>query len=66
MTGWGGKRIGAGRPKGTVKAVHNRREHRQLVAFDDEWELINRFAKLVKYGDKIACERALLNLEQIE
>ena len=46
----GGRREGAGRPL-TAGEV---RKQRQLRAATDEWELIQRFAKLVKYGDKDA------------
>nr|DAI78041.1 MAG TPA: hypothetical protein [Caudoviricetes sp.]DAP78677.1 MAG TPA: hypothetical protein [Caudoviricetes sp.] len=43
---WGGKREGAGRPKG--KTVAGERKGRNIRAFDDEWELIKQFAKIVK------------------
>ena len=55
MNNWGGKREGAGRPR-TAGEV---RKQRQLRASTEEWELIQRFAKLVKYGDKQACIRFL-------
>ncbi len=63
--GWGGKREGAGRKKGWRKDVSekNRRKVRTVAAFDDEWELINKFAKIVKYGDKEKCLELLINLE---
>ena len=35
----GGKRPGAGRPKGTTKVVHNVRPQHQLRAFEDEWRM---------------------------
>lgn len=57
---WGGKRAGAGRPKGTTKAVKNPRPARWVSAFDDEWELIKQFAKLVKTDRERA--EALLKL----
>ena len=42
----GGKREGAGRPKG--KTTAGERKGRNIRAFDDEWELIKQFAKIVK------------------
>ena len=63
MNGWGGKRVGAGRPKGSVKTVHNRRPQHAVAAFDNEWEVIRRFARLVKHVDIAACEKALIKLE---
>ena len=53
----GGRRDGAGRPKGTYKEESKRRAKRQVCAFDDEWSLIDCYAKMVKYGDREACER---------
>lgn len=44
--GRGGKRAGAGRPKGTTKDVV--RKSRTLRAFDEEWEMIKEFASIVK------------------
>lgn len=55
----GGKREGAGRPL-TAGVV---RKQRQTRATDEEWELIKRFDKLIKYGDKAACIKALEMLE---
>lgn len=66
MSGWGGKRTGAGRPKGTFKAESNQRAHRQLRAFDDEWDIIQRLARIVKYGDREACEKFLARMEKTE
>ena len=40
---WGGVREGAGRPRQEVT-----RKQRQTRAYDDEWELIKEFSKLVK------------------
>ncbi|WP_302889801.1 hypothetical protein [uncultured Acidaminococcus sp.] len=60
---WGGKRTGAGRPKGTVKEIHVRRPPHQIKAFDDEWDLIRRFARLVKHGNMESCKKALEALE---
>ena len=56
----GGRREGAGRPL-TAGAV---RKQRQLRATDEEWELIKRFDKLIKYANKIACIKALEMLEE--
>lgn len=60
----GGKRDGAGRPKGTLKA-EGTRSQRQLRAYDDEWNLIQRFSRLVKYGDKDACEKFVAARENL-
>lgn len=63
-TGWGGRRPNqTGRPKGTVKENHNPRPQHQVRAFDDEWDLIKRFARLVKHGKMEECKRALETLE---
>ncbi|MBR3623885.1 MAG: hypothetical protein IKN43_11145 [Selenomonadaceae bacterium] len=56
----GGARPGAGRPL-TAGVV---RKQRQTRATDDEWQLINAFAKLVKHGDRKACEAFLAKHEQ--
>ena len=61
---WGGKREGAGRPVGWRKKNPRQRKPHTVAAFDEEWELINRFAKLVKYGDKDLCEKCLVKLEK--
>lgn len=46
--GWGGRRPNqTGRPKGTTKPEGVRKQ-RQTRAYDDEWELIKEFAKIVK------------------
>ncbi|MBQ7477854.1 MAG: hypothetical protein IJT01_03000 [Selenomonadaceae bacterium] len=58
---WGGARKGAGRPKGTYKPGGTRKQ-RQLRAFDDEWELIKQFDKLIKHGDREACEKFLAKM----
>ena len=52
-----------GRPVGWRK-VEGTREQKQMRAYPDEWELIQRFAKLVKYGDKVACKKFLEGQEQ--
>lgn len=46
--GRGGKRSGAGRPKGTRKGYSIARPQHQVRAHDDEWELIKAFANIVK------------------
>lgn len=42
-----------GMPKGWRKEGGVRKQ-RQLRAYDEEWALIQRFEKIVKYGDKQA------------
>ena len=56
----GGKREGAGRPL----TAGELRKQKQMRATTDEWELIQRFARLVKYGDKDACKKFLDDREQ--
>lgn len=46
--GWGGRRAGAGRPKGTTRGEGIVRAGRAMRAFDDEWEMIKEFAAVVK------------------
>ncbi|MBR3747291.1 MAG: hypothetical protein IKP64_09705 [Selenomonadaceae bacterium] len=53
----GGRPTGWRKPEGT-------REQKQMRAYPDEWDLIQRFAKLVKYGDKAACINFLNEQEQ--
>ena len=53
----GGRQVGWRKPEGT-------RLQRQMRATTDEWELIQRFAKIVKYGDKSACQKFLDEQEQ--
>lgn len=60
---WGGKREGSGRKTGWRKEISERRPTHGITAFDDEWELIRRFIKLVKGGDK---EKIRQILEQLE
>ena len=62
-SGRGGKREGAGRPKGWRKGYSEQRKQRQTRAHDDEWELIKRFERLVKHGNREACIKALEELE---
>ena len=52
----GGKREGAGRPFGTKKEIT--RKTRSLRAFDDEWELIKQFEKILK-RNRSAAEKML-------
>lgn len=59
LTRYGGKPLGWRKPEGT-------RKQRQLRAYDDEWELVKRFDRLVKHGDKTACIKALEKLEAAE
>ncbi len=42
--GWGGARVGAGRPK---NANGVRKQH-QVRAYDDEWELVRAFIKIMR------------------
>ena len=51
----GGKREGAGRP---LKAGELRKM-RGLRATDEEWEMLQRFEKIIKYGDKDAAKKFL-------
>lgn len=60
---WGGRRPGAGRPKGSTKNGSSVRPQHQLRAHEDEWDLIKRFARLVKHGKMEDCKRALEALE---
>lgn len=55
---WGGKRTGAGRPKGSTNAVRNPRPARWVSAYDDEWKIIKEFISIVKQ-DKSRAERIL-------
>jgi len=59
----GGARTGAGRPTKSPEEVLQRPQ-RGLRAFDDEWEIINQFADLVKHWDKAKCKEAVLRLIQ--
>jgi len=60
-SGRGGYREGSGRPLGSVKAEGVRKQ-RQMRAYDDEWELINQFARLLKHGHKEECEAFVKSL----
>ena len=44
-----------GRPIGSCKP-EGARKQRQIRAYDDEWNLISAFEKIVKYGDKSAAK----------
>lgn len=56
--GWGGKRAGAGRPKGTTKGYSVQRTPHQIRAFDDEWTIIKEFVAIVK-KDRPRAERMM-------
>lgn len=56
---WGGKRKGAGRPVGTTKEIT--RKARSLRAFDDEWEIIKEFTKVVKKDKQLAIKMLSMN-----
>lgn len=55
----GGMPLGWRKPEGT-------RQQKQMRAYPDEWVLIQRFARLVKYGDKLACQQFLEQQEQAQ
>ena len=55
----GGKREGAGRPKQEVI-----RKQRTTRLYDDEWELMKTFERIIKYGDKEACKRFIEEHEE--
>lgn len=55
-TTWGGRRTGTGRPVGTKKDIT--RKTRSIAAFDDEWEMIRQFSKIVK-KDKDTAKKIL-------
>lgn len=57
----GGARPGAGRKPKNPEEVTQRKQ-RQLRAFDDEWEIINQFADLVKHWDKAKCKKVVNEL----
>ena len=59
----GGKRNGAGRPKGSIKDEHNERPRRQLRAFDDEFAVIKKFMYIVR---DIGADKAETLLEKIK
>lgn len=51
----GGKREGSGRPL----TAGELRKMRGLRATDEEWQLLQRFEKIIKYGDKDAAKKFL-------
>lgn len=53
--GRGGKRTGSGRPL----TAGELRKMRGLRATDEEWQLLQRFEKIIKYGDKDAAKKFL-------
>lgn len=57
MNGHGGMRIGAGRPKNP----NGTRKQRQLRAYDNEWELIREFSRIVKHDPERA--RRMMEIE---
>lgn len=63
---WGGKREGSGRKVGWRKGFSEQRPSHNIRAFDDEWELIKRFVKLVKRGDKDKIRQTLDELEDFK
>ena len=60
---WGGKREGAGRKPGKQKEISEMRPQRQLRAHDDEWQLIKKFAELVKRGEIEKCKKFISAFE---
>ena len=57
----GGVRPGAGRPKGETGEA---RPQNQLRAYKDEWDIIRRFAKLIRQGHKDECLKFVEELEK--
>lgn len=54
----GGPRQGAGRPKGSKNTVKRPVRPSQVMrAFDDEWEIVKRFAYYLKHGRREECEK---------
>lgn len=50
--GWGGVRAGAGRPSTSPEGVP--RKQRQLRASDSEWDVVRKFAAIVKHDPERA------------
>lgn len=65
MTGRGGVRPGAGRPS-IDPAESKTRPQRQVRAWEEEWEIIRRFADLVKSGKAEECRRFVEEHEKSE
>lgn len=61
--GWGGRRAGAGRPKGTTKDESHIRPQHQVRAYADEWEVIKEFTRLVKLHGVEKAHKALEAME---
>lgn len=57
----GGARPGAGRKK--EEGRDGIRERKTMRAYDDEWDIINRFGALVKKGHKEECLKFVESLE---
>ena len=51
-----GRKVGWRKPEGI-------RTQRQMKAYDEEWELIRRFAKEVKHGDIEKCKKFISALD---
>ena len=54
---------GKGRPVGWRKEKSEMRPQRQLRAHDDEWQLIKKFAELVKRGEIEKCKKFISAFE---
>ena len=65
MVARGGKRAGAGRPV-IAPEQSKTRPQRQVRAWDDEWEIIRRFADLAKSGRIEDCRKLVEKLEQMQ
>lgn len=52
----GGKPLGWRKPQGT-------RKPHMLRAYDDEWQLVQKFAKIIKWGDRERAEKFLAEVE---
>ena len=67
-TGRGGFRLGSGRKKGSkVPGGYETsgiiRKRHTMRAFDDEWEIINKFASLLKHDHKEECREFVERLK---
>ena len=54
---------GKGRPVGWRKEKSEMRPQRQLRAHDEEWQLIKKFAELVKRGEIEKCKKFISAFE---
>ena len=52
----GGKPLGWRKPQGV-------RQQHQTRAYEDEWQLILKFSRLIKKGDRAACEKFLAQFD---